>query len=101
MGLAIAVGGVDFLNGAIVAGTLLAFMMWMRYFFEPVVEMAHWFTEMQTAQASAERILAVMDAVPQIDANERVDPPKVNSINSIEIATSRLHTTLLRPFFPT
>lgn len=85
MGLAIAVGGVDFLNGAIVAGTLLAFMMWMRYFFEPVVEMAHWFTEMQTAQASAERILAVMDAVPQIDANERVDPPKVNSINSIEI----------------
>ncbi len=85
MGLAIAVGGLDFLNGVIVAGTLLAFMMWMRYFFEPVVEMAHWFTEMQTAQASAERILAVMDAVPQIDANERVDPPKVNSINSIEI----------------
>ena len=85
MGLAIAVGGVDFLNGAIVAGTLLAFMMWMRYFFEPVVEMAHWFTEMQTAQASAERILAVMDAVPQIDANERIDPPVSNSIRSIEI----------------
>ena len=86
MGLAIAVGGVDYLNGAIVAGTLLAFMMWMRYFFEPVVEMAHWFTEMQTAQASAERILAVMDAVPQIDANERVDPPEDNSIRSIEIS---------------
>lgn len=86
MGLAIAVGGVDYLNGAIVAGTLLAFMMWMRYFFEPVVEMAHWFTEMQTAQASAERILTVMDAVPQIDANERVDPPEDNSIKSIEIS---------------
>lgn len=86
MGLVIAVGGVDYLNGAIVAGTLLAFMMWMRYFFEPVVEMAHWFTEMQTAQASAERILAVMDAVPQIDANERVDPPEDNSIRSIEIS---------------
>ena len=85
MGLAIAVGGVDFLNGAIVTGTLLAFMMWMRYFFEPVIEMAHWFTEMQTAQASAERILAVMDAVPQIDANERVDAPEENSIRSIEI----------------
>ena len=48
--------------------------------------MAHWFTEMQTAQASAERILAVMDAVPQIDANERVDPPEDNSIRSIEIS---------------
>ncbi|MCY3884083.1 MAG: ABC transporter ATP-binding protein [Gammaproteobacteria bacterium] len=84
-GLTIAVGGVDFLNGAIVAGTLIAFMSWMRFFFEPVVEMAHWFTEMQTAQASAERILAVMDAVPAIDAGGRVNPPEGNIIGSIEI----------------
>lgn len=84
-GLTIAVGGVDFLNGAIVAGTLIAFMGWMRFFFEPVVEMAHWFTEMQTAQASAERILAVMDAIPAIDDKGIVNPIEDNAIESLEI----------------
>ena len=84
-GLAIAVGGQEFLNGALVAGTLLAFMMWMRHFLDPTIELAAWFTEMQTAQASAERIFSVMDAVPSIQDPEDLKSTEITNIESIRV----------------
>lgn len=65
-GITLAVGGVEVLQGVLTVWVFLAFMIWVRYFLEPAMEMAAWFTEMQTAQASAERVLAVMDAQPDI-----------------------------------
>ena len=65
-GLALAVGGQDLLLGVINAGTLVAFMAYTRHFFEPVEQMGHWFAEMQMAQASAERILSLIEADPDI-----------------------------------
>ena len=65
-GLALAVGGFDLLGGAITAGTLVAFMAYTRHFFDPIEEMGHWFAEMQMAQASAERILSLIEAEPDI-----------------------------------
>ena len=35
-------------------------------FFEPVEQMAHWFAELQMAQASAERILSLINETPTI-----------------------------------
>jgi ATP-binding cassette subfamily B protein len=66
IGLAMAVGGMDLLSGAITAGTLIAFMAYARHFFDPVEQLGHWFAEMQMAQASAERILSLIEADPDI-----------------------------------
>ncbi|MFP6796713.1 MAG: ABC transporter ATP-binding protein [Pseudomonadales bacterium] len=66
VGLTLAVGGSDMLVGIIEAGTLVAFMMLARHFFEPVEVMGYWFAEMQMAQASAERVLSLIDAEPDI-----------------------------------
>ena len=65
-GLALAVGGMDLLHGTIAIGTLVAFMAYTRHFFDPVEQLGHWFAEMQMAQASAERILSLIEADPDI-----------------------------------
>jgi ATP-binding cassette, subfamily B, bacterial len=65
-GVALAWGGVDVGLGRISLGTLVAFLTWSRHFFDPVQEMAHWFAEMQMAQASAERILGLIAEDPAI-----------------------------------
>ena len=65
-GLALAIGGVDLLGGMITAGTLIAFMAYTRHFFDPVEQFGHWFAEMQMAQASAERILSLIETDPKI-----------------------------------
>ena len=65
-GLALALGGYDVLLGVISAGTLVAFLAYTRHFFDPIEELGHWFAEMQMAQASAERVLSLIDAQPQV-----------------------------------
>ena len=71
-GLALALGGNELLVGAISAGTLVAFMSYTRHFFEPVEQLGHWFAEMQMAQASAERILSLVHAEPEIADSQSV-----------------------------
>ncbi|MGI9324380.1 MAG: ABC transporter ATP-binding protein [Pseudomonadales bacterium] len=71
-GLALAVGGSELLGGLISAGTLVAFMAYTRHFFEPVEELGAWFAEMQMAQASAERILSLINAQPSIRDSDSV-----------------------------
>jgi ATP-binding cassette subfamily B protein len=65
-GVALAWGGVDVGLGRISLGTLVAFLTWSKHFFDPVQELAHWFAEMQMAQASAERILGLIAEEPEI-----------------------------------
>jgi ATP-binding cassette subfamily B protein len=71
-GLALAIGGIDLLGGLISAGTLVAFMAYTRHFFDPVEQLGHWFAEMQMAQASAERILSLIEADPEIKDSQSV-----------------------------
>jgi len=72
VGLTLAVGGSDMLVGIIEAGTLVAFMMFARHFFDPVEVMGYWLAEMQMAQASAERVLSLIDAEPEIKDSDSV-----------------------------
>ncbi len=65
-GLALTLGGTALLTGAVTAGTLVAFLTYARHFFEPVEQLAHWFAELQMAQASAERVLSLVDAEPEV-----------------------------------
>ncbi len=71
-GLALVLGGVESLWGIITTGTLIAFLTYTRHFFEPVEQMAHWFAELQMAQASAERILSLINETPTIRDSDSV-----------------------------
>ncbi|MHC4161111.1 MAG: ABC transporter ATP-binding protein [Planctomycetota bacterium] len=64
--VALTAGGFDVSAGRISIGTLVAFLWYTRHFFDPIQQLAHWFAEMPMAQASAERILGLIDTVPDI-----------------------------------
>ena len=65
-GIALAAGGFEVTAGRISIGTLVAFFLYARQFFEPIQQLANWFAEMQMAQASAERVLGLIDTEPAI-----------------------------------
>lgn len=65
-GLALAFGGSEVLAGAIAVTTLITFMMLVSHFFEPFEILGMWFAELQMAQASAERLLSIIEAEPEI-----------------------------------
>ena len=70
-GLALIFGGLEVGWGGVSTGTLLAFLAYSRHFFEPIEELAQWFAEMQMAQASAERIISLIEAPADIcDSSE-------------------------------
>lgn len=66
IGLTLVIGGIEVLGGAITVGTLVAFMAFANNIFEPVEQISERFAEMQMAQASAERILGLINEVPAI-----------------------------------
>ncbi len=71
-GLALVFGGLEVVWGAITAGTLIAFLTYARHFFDPIEELAHWFAELQMAQASAERIMSLVMAESAIQDSQAV-----------------------------
>lgn len=65
-GLALWFGGRAVVFGEITYGTLVAFLSYTALFFEPVRELARVFAELQSAQASAERVLSLVEMTPDI-----------------------------------
>jgi len=70
VGGALAYGGIQVGDGSIGIGTLVMFMYYARLFFDPVQELSAWVAEMQMAQASAERVLGVIETVPEVRDTE-------------------------------
>jgi ATP-binding cassette subfamily B protein len=65
-GMTLVAGGIDLAAGLVSTGTLIAFLTYARHFFDPVEQLGRWFAELQMAQASAERVLSLVDARPDI-----------------------------------
>ena len=65
-GAGLSYGGVLVAGGEVEIGTLIAFLTLGAHFFQPIQELAHWFAEMQMAQASAERVLGLVHEQPEI-----------------------------------
>lgn len=65
-------GGSGVLTDSISYGTLVAFISYTIQFFEPVKQFARVFTELQYAQASAERIFSLIETETDIRDNEAV-----------------------------
>lgn len=64
--LALAIGGYQASVGMISVGEVVMFLYYAQLFFAPVQDMSAWFAEMQMAHASAERVLSLVEAVPEI-----------------------------------
>lgn len=71
-GLAMWYGGKAVMLESISYGTLVLFISYTIQFFEPVRDLARIFSEFQSAQASAERIISLIDTKPEI-----TDTPEV------------------------
>ena len=71
-GLALTLGGQGVLNpstalvGAISAGTLVAFISYCTQIFDPIQQLANILAEMLGAQASAERVITLMNTEPDV-----------------------------------
>ncbi|MDD4835412.1 MAG: ABC transporter ATP-binding protein, partial [Lutispora sp.] len=65
-GMAMWYGGKAVILESISYGTLVLFISYTIQFFEPVMDLARIFSELQSAQASAERIISLIDTEPEI-----------------------------------
>ncbi len=71
-GLALWLGGERVMVGAIGYGTLAAFISYAAQCFEPVHNLARIFAELQNAQASAERVMSLINTQPEIQDSPEV-----------------------------
>ena len=90
-GLTLVVGGLEVTGGAITVGTLVAFMGFANNVFEPVEQISERFAEMQMAQASAERILGLINEQPAIQDAEDLkisdtDTTPITHIQLVDVA---------------
>ena len=77
-GIVIVVGGFQVLDGAMRAGFLLSFLLYIQRFFEPVLMLAMQYTQLQRAMASGARIFELLDVGPDIeDSPDAVELPPV------------------------
>ncbi|MEE8127179.1 MAG: ABC transporter ATP-binding protein [Nitrospinaceae bacterium] len=71
VGLVIWYGGSRFVQGEVLLGVLVAFLMYLQKFFEPIRDMAEKFNIIQTAMASSERIFELLDTPEELPNPER------------------------------
>ena len=70
--LALAMGGREVIFGRLGVGEVVMFMYYAQLFFAPIQDLSAWFAELQMAQASAERVLSLVEAVPEVRDSEEV-----------------------------
>jgi ATP-binding cassette subfamily B protein len=82
-GLALWQGGVRI--GDVSLGTLVAFMQYAAFFYIPIQELAARFTQVQVAQASAERLQGLLDTQPEIqDAADALEDGLATGVHAVE-----------------
>jgi len=80
-GLVIYYGGNKVLLGVIDVGILYVFISYIGSFFEPVMQLANILARFQQAQASAERLMSLIDTEPEIWDTEEVIEKYGDAIN--------------------
>jgi ATP-binding cassette subfamily B protein/subfamily B ATP-binding cassette protein MsbA len=64
--LVLGVGGWLVLGDAVTAGTLVAFLLYVDRFFDPIRELAQRYNSFQVTMASSERIFGLLDTTPDL-----------------------------------
>jgi ATP-binding cassette subfamily B protein/subfamily B ATP-binding cassette protein MsbA len=86
--LVVAVGGYLVLGETLTAGTLVAFVLYVERFFEPIRELAQRYNTFQATMAASERIFNLLDNVPDL-----VDAPDAYPLPPIEGRVDFEHVT--------
>lgn len=90
VGLALWSGGshvIQNVAGGLTLGQLVAFMQYAALLYMPIQELARRFTELQSAQAAAERVQDLLDTEPEIQ-----DSPKVKAAIAQAQRSANSHT---------
>ena len=66
MSLVVVIGGIMVLDGALEIGFLVAFLMFVQRFFEPIRTLTMQYTMFQRAMASGARVFELLDIVPEM-----------------------------------
>ena len=76
-------GGYRVLHGQMTVGTLAAFLLYLRMFFEPMQEISQFFNSFQSASSALEKMAGVLAVEPRIA--DPAEPVRVDSVRG-EIA---------------
>jgi ATP-binding cassette subfamily B protein len=83
-------GVVLVLNGAITPGTLILFITYMKFVFRPMRQVAKSLARISRATASGERIIEILDTVPDIrDRPGAIETPRIQGRITLEHVTFR------------
>ncbi|MCK9487055.1 MAG: ABC transporter ATP-binding protein/permease [Dehalococcoidia bacterium] len=74
-GVVIVLGGVRLAQGNITAGEVVAFVLYVQRFFEPIRALVMQYTQIQRAMAGGQRIIEVLDTKPEV-----VDAPDAQTM---------------------
>jgi ATP-binding cassette subfamily B protein AbcA/BmrA len=74
-------GGMRVSSGALTAGALVAFIMYLFQIIMPMAQLASFFTQFQKATGATERIISILDSVEEEDAKQ----PVQNMSHSISV----------------
>lgn len=69
---ALVMGGREVLFGTLSIGEVVMFMYYAQLFFAPIQDLSAWFAELQMAQASAERVLSLVEAKADVRDTDAV-----------------------------
>ncbi len=86
--LVIGVGGWLVLGDALTAGTLVAFLLYVDRFFDPIRELAQRYNSFQVTMASCERIFSLLDTPPDLvdQPHARVLPPVRGEVDFVDVS---------------
>jgi ATP-binding cassette subfamily B protein len=81
-------GGERVLGGTLLVGTLLAFILFIQNFFDPIRVMTMEYTQLQRAMASGSRVFELIDVKPEVE--DSVDNIKVSRLQG-DIVFENVH----------
>ena len=77
--LVVGIGGWLVLGDALTAGTLVAFVLYVDRFFEPIRELAQRYNVFQATMAASERVFQLLDLQPDVEDSPQALPlPEIN-----------------------
>ncbi len=78
-------GGIGVLSGTLLVGTLLAFVLYIQNFFDPIRTLTMEYAQLQRAMASGARIFELLDVKPEETAvsHERISLPRLTGRDQV------------------
>jgi ATP-binding cassette subfamily B protein len=85
IGLVVIFGGRQAINGALEVGVIVAFVLYVQRFFDPIRNLTMQYTQFQRAMTSGVRIFALLDTPIEIgDKKDAIDLPPVKGAIALE-----------------